>query len=118
MKLREILNEALGLLGYETGDITSGRIITAANSVYADIFFKEASDTDKFKKLTSIEDELELSNYALNNCIVYGLAANLALSEQDNDQQEYFAAIYNDKLRGLPKRRATRQDVQPNPEGV
>ncbi len=118
MILKEALNDAFGLLGYDIEDIASGRIITAANSVYAEIYFKEAEDTDNFKKLKSINDELLISNYSQNNCFVFGLAAAIALSEQDNDQQSYFASIYNDRLRGIPQRRATRLDVQECPEGV
>ena len=118
MKAKEAVEIALGFLGYKSNDISTVKKISAVNCIYSEIYHLEAENIEEFENIKNLETELKISNYAMNNCIAYGIASMIALSEQDNDQQNFYTEIYNQRLRGLPKRKSVRIDVGPHIEGV
>ncbi len=121
MTAGEMIKRAVNRLGYTESDDSAAGRLGVVNDVYAEIFYAESNANKKekvFKPLTSLTDELNLSERALNDCMVYGLCEAFALSENDSDNQSYYAELYNQKFKMLPKRTATRQDVQPTPEGA
>ena len=121
MTAGEMIKRATNRLGYDSGDDSAARRLEIVNDVYAELFFLESDEgkQDKeFKPLTNLTDELNLSERALNDCMVYGLCEAFALSENDSDNQGYYAGIYNEKIKRLPRRTTLRQDVMVTPEGA
>lgn len=121
MTASEMIKRATNRLGYTSDDDSAARRLEIVNDVYAELFFLESGEgkqEKKFKPLTRLSDELNLSERALNDCMVYGLCEAFALSENDSDNQSYYAAIYNEKIKRLPIRTAIRQDVIVTPEGA
>lgn len=121
MTASEMIKRAVNRLGYSDDEDSAARRLEIVNDVYAEIFYTESADNKEiktFKPITNLTDELNLSERALNDCMVYGLCEAFALSENDSDNQGYYAELYSQKLMRLPKRTATRQDVQPVPEGA
>lgn len=106
MKANELLNNALKMLGYTnadgnaelTGRIRNGAVV-AVNLVYSDLWKTESNEP--FKPIKSLDDEILLSQKATDECFLYGLAMHIARSENDGDQQQYFAHLYNAKRAGL-----------------
>lgn len=116
MKANEIINNALKLLGYTVaaGNAQlSSRIMNKAvpivNVVYSDLWDKE--HTDEFTPVIKMDDEVKLSSKTAN-VMVYGVAAFIAQSENDGDQQQLWMSTYNNKLRTLTTI-TTRKDVLP-----
>lgn len=116
----EMINKALVLLGYtdSTGEISGeqrfrSRALTVLNNIYADLFY--IKHTDGFIPLSKITDNIELSERELNDVMPYGVAALLAQSESDGDQQQIFILLYNSKRAALTKSEAV-GDVIPFPD--
>lgn len=106
MKAIELLNNALKMLGYtdSTGNVElSGRIrnnaIITVNLVYSDLWKTVSEET--FKPIKSLDEEILLPQKATDECFLYGLAMHIARSENDGDQQQFYAALYNAKRSGL-----------------
>lgn len=114
---KELFKIAVNLLGYGDSDRARQTALDALNGVYAEIFYTENGRNAKFTPLDSMNDELNLSQFAKTNCAVYGLCAALALSENDADSQGYYASIYNARLSRLPLKSQTRANAVSFPEG-
>lgn len=121
MRAREIVNKALRRLGYTAADGNEqltrrihNRALDIANDVYADLWVKE-HDT-AFVPLAKLDDEINLTAKACA-IMVYGVAAFIAQSENDGDQQQWWIAVYNDKLKTLSAA-VKRQDVLPEGYGL
>ncbi|MBQ8740802.1 MAG: hypothetical protein IJY79_04555 [Clostridia bacterium] len=106
MKANELLNSALKMLGYTNADGNAeltGRIrnsaIVAVNLVYGDLW--RMCNTGEFEPIESLDYEIKLPQKAMGDVFLYGLAMHIARSENDGDQQQYFAALYNAKRAGL-----------------
>ncbi len=106
VKANELLNNALKMLGYTDGDGNTeltGRIrnraIVTVNLVYGDLW--RVCNKGEFVPIKSLSDEIELPQKALGEVFLYGLAMHIARNENDGDQQQYFAHLYNSKRAGL-----------------
>lgn len=106
MKAKEILNNALKMLGYTDSDGNSeltqrlrNRAIVTVNLVYGDLW--KIFNKDRFEPIGSLNDEIQLPQEAIGDVFLYGLAMHVARSENDGDQQQFFAALYNAKRAGL-----------------
>lgn len=116
MKAKEIINNALKLLGYTSSagnEQLTARIVSKAipiiNVVYSDLWPKE--HTEDFEPASKMDDEIKLSNKAAT-VMTYGVAAFIAQSENDGDNQQLWMTIYNKKLSTLTVI-STRKDVLP-----
>lgn len=116
MKAKEIINNALKLLGYTSSagnEQLTARIMNKAipiiNVVYSDLWPKE--HTEDFEPIAKMDDEIKLSNKAVT-VMTYGVAAFIAQSENDGDNQQLWMTIYNKKLSTLTVI-STRKDVLP-----
>lgn len=116
MKAREIVNKALRRLGYTADNGNEqltrriqNRAIDILNDVYADLWDKE-HDKD-FVPIDRLDDEINLSSKACA-IMVYGVAAFIAQSENDGDQQQLWMSTYNGKRRRLSKT-TKMQDILP-----
>ena len=117
MKANDIITTAINMLNYGKSEVNNNSL-TFLNNVYAEIHFIENGQNKEFKPLKTINYEVNLSNFSLYNCIVYGLCASLALSENDIDNQNYYSNIYNNRLRMVPKLSNIRTDVVSSIEGA
>lgn len=120
MTAAELMTEAVLLLGYAdpSGRIAADtqmqqRAMTAINAAYADLFYSLGGED--FKPVKAPEDVIDLPERVLNDVILYGVAAFLAQSENDGDQQQYYVMLYNAKRAALT-RTETVSDVLPCPE--
>lgn len=102
---REILDKAVRLLGYtdSLGNMEmSGRIksraITVINFIYSDLFY--LLKKEGFVGIKELGDEIYLPERLLNDIMPYGVAALIAQSEGDGDQQYVFIKLYNAKRAG------------------
>lgn len=116
----EMMKKALTLLGYtdSTGEISGeqrfrSRALTVLNGVYSDLFY--IKHRDGFVPLKNITDNIVLSERELNDVMPYGVAAFLAQSESDGDQQQTFILLYNSKRAALTQSEAV-GDVIPCPD--
>lgn len=116
MTAKQIIKDALKLLGYTSAagnEQLTARIMNKAisiiNVVYADLWNKER--TEDFKPIIKLDDEIKMSNKAIN-VMNYGVAAFIAQSETDGDNQQLWMSNYNNKLRTL-SRIDTKQDALP-----
>ncbi len=108
MKAKELLNNTLKMLGYTNADgnaeligRTRSNAIVTVNLVYSDLW--KTASKEPFEPIKSLEDEIKLPQKATDECFLYGLAMHIARSENDGDQQQYFAHLYNAKRAGLTK---------------
>lgn len=121
MKAKELLNNALKILGYTNADgnaeltdrIRSNAIVTV-NLVYSDLWKMES--TEPFEAIKSLDDEIKMSQNVTGECFLYGLAMHIARSENDGDQQQFYALLYNSKRAGLTKHEKVK-NVIPRVEG-
>ncbi len=121
MKASELLNSALKMLGYTnadgnvelTGRIRNSAIVTV-NLVYSDLW--RICNTGEFEPIKSLDEEIKLPQKMMGDVFWYGLAMHIARSENDGDQQQYFAALYNAKRAGLTNYKKVK-NVIPRVEG-
>lgn len=106
MKANELLNNTLKMLGYTNSDgnaeltgRTRNSAIVTVNLVYADLW--KMARREPFEPIKSLDDEILLPEKATDECFLYGLAMHIARSENDGDQQQFYAALYNSKRAGL-----------------
>lgn len=108
MRAIELLNNTLKILGYSDNDgnakltqrIRNGAVVMM-NLVYGDLW--SICNVGEFKPIKSLSDEIVLPSEAMGEVFVYGLAMHIARSENDGDQQQFFAHLYNAKRAGLTK---------------
>lgn len=118
MTANDILNNALGLLGYveNNGGVQSlqriyNRALPIVNLVYGDILRMEGIEKPRIK---SLEDEIELSDKAID-VFACGIAAYIAASEGDDNAQALWMAEYQARRTTLTKVTEIK-DVLPIPE--
>lgn len=107
MTVKEIFDVAVMLLGYDEATLNmvspqiSKRMLICVGSA--------ASDTAKALKympipvISSAFDDVDIPEDVLRCCTVYGVAAMLALSENDSDNQRVFAQMFNERLGYISK---------------
>ena len=116
----DVIKKAINMLKYNPNEIKNTLMLDVVNDAYAEIYFIETDEShmDKFMPLGALTEEIKLSAYALYNCIVYGVCAKLALSENDADNQVFYAQEFNERKRALPRGRTSVVDAVPGIEGV
>ena len=108
MTANVIFNDALKILGYTDSDgnleLTTrlrNRAIVTVKLVYGDLW--RICNEGCFKPIKSLSDEIYLPDNATGDIFVYGLAMHIARSENDGDQQQLFAMLYNSRRASLTK---------------
>lgn len=121
MKAEAVLERALSLLNYtdptgRTDALQSTELLrrgmTAVNTILTDILFIQRKDPVQLLALT---DELPMDDGTALGIMPYGVAMLLAQSESDGDNQQIFAALYNQKRGAVPREHGTRKNVIPVP---
>lgn len=118
----EMVEKAAVLLGYTAanGNLQlSARIkiksLAVVNQVYSDLW-RVCNDAE-FVPLRSIHEEIKLPERALNDVMPYGVAAFIAQSEDDGEQQQIWIRLYNQKRLGLSRKEFI-EDVLPRGEDI
>lgn len=113
---RDIVKRALIRLGYTSSngnEALTRRVMSRAtetvNDIYADLWGTE--HTEDFEPINNLDEEIQLSNKAAA-VMIYGVAAFIALSEDDGDQNQLWITMYNRKKASLSKI-INKQDVIP-----
>lgn len=108
MKAIEVFENTLKLLGYSDANGNAqltqrirNRAVVAINAVYSDLFRIEGQG--EFKAIKSLDEELELPQNVLTDIFPFGLAMFIAQNENDGDQQQFYASLYNSKRTLLTK---------------
>ena len=108
MTASELLNNTLKMLGYSeaNGNIElpqriRNRAGVAVNLVYEDLW--GICNTEPFEPIKSLTDEIKLPEKVLNSTFLYGLAMHIAAAENDGDQNQTYAHLYNSKRAGLTR---------------
>lgn len=124
MTANETAEQVMRLLGYvnnlgftNDSDLRA-RIIPQINSIYADLWYmsgqgNKGKKTVPFKPVVNMDDEINLPDYLINDCFIYGVCMSVAAAESDGEQQQYYAAIYNNQ-RGKCTHFDSIEDVLPD----
>ena len=103
MTAQDLLNKALVLLGYTdsvgSAQLTNrirSRAVTAINQVYADLFYA-LNPKGEFKGIENLNDTLLLPERILNEVTPYGVAAFIAQTEGDGENNQLFTLLFNSK---------------------
>lgn len=104
----EMIRNALGKLGYNDSLNNMGlsnrlinRQLDILNQVYIEL--QVLTKAAEIKPIESINDQLQLTAEVLYDCMTYGVAAFIAQSEGDADNQQIFMSIYTQKKNRLNK---------------
>ena len=103
MNLQQVYNEAMKLLGYTNqdgvidNDNSAHKILAIGNAILVEITPK----SQDFTRLTSITEEIPLTERVIMDCFVYGVAMWLALHNNDGDNQQIFASLFEQKKHNL-----------------
>ena len=121
MTAREIAENALKRLGYTGANGNEqltrrvmAKVLDVMNDVYFDLW-EICKDGETFSPLQSLSDEVDLSHKATRT-MVYGVCMFLAQSENDGDQQQLWASMFNNNRAGLSQI-TERTDVLPTVYG-
>lgn len=105
-KAGTLLNDTLKMLGYSDSDgnveLTTrlrNKAVVTVNLVYGDLW--RICNEGEFEPIESLVDEIKLPEVATGDVFLYGLAMHIARSENDGDQQQFFAVLYNSRRAGL-----------------
>jgi hypothetical protein len=104
-----LLNNSLKILGYTdqngneqlTTRIRNSAIVNI-NLVYSDLW-RIRKAKEPFKPVNSLSDTVDLPNDVLYDVFPYGLCMHIARSENDGDQQQFYAFMYNQKRLSLSR---------------
>ena len=97
----DVFRRAISLLGYTGADgAVNGaqsaelfrRGLNIVNQVMADIWPLERKDA--YIPLSNINDDIPLSQYAVESTMLYGVAMFLAQSEGDGENQQFSSSLY------------------------
>jgi len=120
MTANEVFRQAMRLLGYTDtlGDLDSGqnteqykRGLTVINQLVCDLSLAESGTMAP--PLSSLRQELPLSERTVRDVLPYGVAMLLAAAESDGDNQQLFAALYDQKRVAVRQTYERRTDTLP-----
>lgn len=120
MTAQKIIEKALLLLGLGDmqGNTADPRFqssaLSAVNAVYADLFFVKGGKG--FTEISDTSQSIEFDEKILYDVMPYGVAAFIAQSLGDMDNQQYFSMIYNTKRKTVVNTDSI-QDTLPSVEG-
>ena len=107
MTVKEIFDAAVMLLGYDEATLNavspqiSKRMLICVESAINDT--AKALRYTVLPVISSAFDDIDIPEYVLRYCTVYGVAAMLAVSENDSDNQRIFAQMFNERLACISK---------------
>ena len=118
----DVITRALSLLNYtdRRGAVDASqtseffrRGLPLLNAILADLLFIQRKSLTEMK---SASDEVPLDEATTTGVMVYGVAMLMAQSENDGDNQQIFALLYNQKRNTVTREIGQRRDALPVPE--
>lgn len=106
MTALEMFDKAMVMCGYATAEGVNGRddllrkAVTIINLVYADLYtalVATPGDNSEIPQVKNVRENIDLPANILIDVMPYGVAMHLAQNECDADNQNLFAALYNQK---------------------
>lgn len=102
---KNIFDRAIALLGYNSSgesfndSVLIARCDSIINAVYNDLANEllRSGVIDKIMPLNSVNESIPLPKTVMNDCFLYGVAMWIAQSENDGDNQRFFARLYEYK---------------------
>ena len=116
----DVLNRSMRLLGYTdpSGNVDPGlsaelykRGLDILNQVMAEIWPLEKSED--FAPLLSVHDEIPLSWSAVETVMTYGVCMFLAQADGDGTNEQFYAALYQQKRNAVKRLERRREDALP-----
>ena len=94
---KNIFDRACDLLGYNSSGVSFNDSIIHA--VYNDLAneLKQSGVIDEILPLRNMNEPIPLPQTVLNDCFLFGVAMWIAQSENDSDNQRFFARLYEYK---------------------
>lgn len=104
MTAEKLFKTALEIAGYGGEDVfettnIGDRLLSIVNTIYSDLHY--LSSKSEFAPLTDITQTLDLSEKALNDCAVYGVASLIQNILGTTNDYVVFNGIYNCKKQQL-----------------
>ena len=102
---KNLFDRAVSLLGYNASGVSfNDSVLTARcdsiiSAVYNDLAneLKNSGVIDEIKPLCGMDVPVPLPKAVLSDCFIYGTAMWIAQSENDADNQRFFAKLYEYK---------------------
>ena len=113
MTAKSLLDMAINLLGYAYNDDLQRPALAYINQVCTDLRLASGMDIVEVNSLT---DKINLSEEALKDVAVYGLAMWIALYRGDGERNQFFSQMYSMKRQKMTHT-SIRADVLPTTEG-
>ncbi len=117
---QEVFRQAMRLLGYTDtlGDPDSAqntevykRGLTVINQLLCDLSLSESGTMAP--PLSSLKQDVPLAEQTVRGVLPYGVAMLLAAAEGDGDNQQFFAALYDQKRVAVRQTYERRTDTLP-----
>ena len=104
MTAEKLFNIALEISGYGGEDVfettnIGDKLLSIVNTIYSDLHY--LSSKEEFKPLTDVTQKLQISEKALNDCAVYGVASLIQNILGTADDYAVFNGVYNCKKQQL-----------------
>ncbi|MEE1018350.1 MAG: hypothetical protein UH824_02580 [Acutalibacteraceae bacterium] len=102
---KNIFDRACDLLGYNSSSVSFNDSVLIArcdsiiHAVYNDLAneLKQSGVIDEILPLRNMNEPISLPQTVLNDCFLFGVAMWIAQSENDSDNQRFFARLYEYK---------------------
>ncbi len=121
MKGIDVVERALSLLNYtdprgrtdgrQTVELY-GRGLDILNTILADLLYLRRLP---FVQMKDLNEELPLEDRTVMGVMVYGVAMLMAQSENDGDNQQLMAMLYNSRRNAVPTENGQKRDAIPFP---
>lgn len=120
MTAGDVFRRSMRLLGYTDtlGELDGAahsesykRALTFLNQLTAELSLAETGTLPR--EMTSLREDVPLSERAVRDVLPYGLAMHLAFVQGDSDKQTLYAALYNQKRVSLRTTYERRVDTLP-----
>ena len=115
---KDIYEMAKAELGYDETSVVSEipgidkSAVNTFNFAYKEVFF--ASGLSEFKPISNLDDEIEMEESVIYQCLVPCIASKIAFDYGDGKLQAFFANAYNQGLRNLNSTQTQIVDVLPS----
>lgn len=116
MTARQAVNTALDLLGYTDNNGNEqltrrimNKAVSVVNTVYSDLWGVVQGPAE-FVPVKTLSEDIALAGRAAE-AFPYGIAAFLAQSENDGDQQQLWMSVYNRRRAGLSRLTTVKDSV-------
>ena len=109
-----LVSQALLLLEYRADEVSDDAALAVFNAVYRDVWCSACEG--EYIPLTALQQPVSASEKVVD-AVLYGVAAQLAQTVDDTEEQARYTAMYMRKRGRLPRPALQREDVLPGGAG-